>query len=100
MRSSVLLALLPLAMAAPSTKRDSPAPVLAPRGAAIVPGKYIVKMKDNTFANAVDLAISKIKADADHTYTHFHGFAATLTDAEVELLANDASVSTRSTYKT
>ncbi|RFU80262.1 serine protease precursor [Trichoderma arundinaceum] len=92
MRASTLLALLPLAMAAPS-RRASPAPVLIPRGTQLVEGKYIVKMKAEAHTAAVDTAIASIKADADYTYTHsFSGFAASLTSAEIEKLKNDPSV--------
>ena len=54
MRSATLLALLPLAMAAPSMKRDSPAPLIAPRGAQLVEGKYIIKMKSDAATAATD----------------------------------------------
>lgn len=93
MRSATLLALLPLAMAAPS-KRSSPAPVIKPRGAQLIDGKYIIKMKSDTISTAVTSAISSIKADADYTYSsRFNGFAATLTPEELETLQGDANVS-------
>lgn len=93
MRASALLALLPLAMAAPA-KRASPAPVLVPRGAQVIDGKYIVKMKSEAKIAAVDTAINAIAADADHTYNQsFHGFAASLTPEELEKLKNDPNVS-------
>lgn len=93
MKVSTLLALLPLAMAAPS-KRSFPAPVLVPRDAQLVEGKYIIKMKTNAGGASVNSAISSIAADADHTYTHsFHGFAAALTPQELEKLRSDPNVS-------
>ncbi len=92
MRSSTLLALLPFAFAAPAT-RSGPAPILVPRGAKVIDGKYIVKMKDSVGAKAMDSAISSISANADHTYTSFNGFSASLTTEEVEKLKNDPSVS-------
>lgn len=95
MRASTLLALLPLAMAAPSTvKRSSPAPLIAPRGASVIDGKYIVKFKkDVVTASTVNDAITSIKADADYTYSNrFNGFAASLTDEELEKLRNDPKV--------
>jgi hypothetical protein len=94
MRASTLLALVPLAMAAPSvTKRDSPAPVLAARDAKLIDSSYIVRMKSSARSNAVAQAISSIAADADYTYKRgFTGFAATLTDAELEALQNDPNV--------
>ncbi|KAJ4152821.1 hypothetical protein LMH87_009341 [Akanthomyces muscarius] len=91
MRSSTLLALLPFAFAAPAT-RSGPAPILVPRGAKVIDGKYIVKMKDSVGAKAMDSAISSISANADHTYTSFNGFSASLTTEEVEKLKNDPSV--------
>ncbi|KAL7788188.1 serine protease precursor [Trichoderma ceciliae] len=92
MRASSLLALLPLAMAAPS-RRASPAPVLIPHGAQLVEGKYIVKMKAEAHVAAVDAAIAGIKADADHTYAHsLTGFAAKLIPEELERLRNDPNV--------
>ncbi|RYP62611.1 hypothetical protein DL771_009654 [Monosporascus sp. 5C6A] len=95
MRSATLLALLPLAMAAPGgVKRDSPAPLVKPRGAEIVEGKYIVKMKDTVSTASVDSAVASVAADADYVYKNgkFQGFASSLTDAEVEALQNDPNV--------
>jgi hypothetical protein len=92
MKTATLLALLPMAMAAPS-KRSSPAPVIAPRGARLVDSQYIVRFKPNTISTAVESAISSIAADADYTYsTGFNGFAATLTPKELEGLQNDPMV--------
>ncbi|UNI19515.1 hypothetical protein JDV02_005697 [Purpureocillium takamizusanense] len=92
MRASTLLALLPLACAAPS-KRATPAPVLVPRNAQVIDGKYIVKFKGDAKSNAVSSAVSDITADADYTYSHsFHGFAASLSKSEVEKLQNNPDV--------
>lgn len=98
MRSATLLALLPLAMAAPSVvKRDSPAPLVKPRGADVVQGKYIVKFKKDvgtaSIESVIDSAIASVAADADYVYkSKFSGFASSLTDAEVEALQNDPNV--------
>ncbi|VUC22182.1 unnamed protein product [Clonostachys rosea] len=96
MRSSTLLALLPLAMAAPSgmkTKRDSPAPLLIPRGTSLIDGKYIVKFKKDVVTASINSAISSIAADADYTYAdRFNGFAASLTEDELTTLRGDPSV--------
>lgn len=93
MRVSSLLALLPLAMAAPS-RRASPAPVLVPRGAQVLEGRYIVKMKTDCQLSEVESAISGVSAGADHRYSHsFTGFAASLTPGELEILQNDPNVS-------
>lgn len=94
MRSATLLALLPMALAAPAiTKRDSPAPVIIPRSSQVVDGKYIVKFKKDVVAASVDSAIASIAADADYKYTNsFKGFAASITDDELELLKNNPTV--------
>lgn len=95
MRSATLLALLPMAMAAPSaTRRDSPASVIVPRNAKLVEDKFIVRFKkDVVSASTVSSAIASIAADADYTYSRaFTGFAATLTAEELENLRNDDSV--------
>lgn len=94
MRSSTLLALLPLAMAAPSTtKRSSLAPLITPRGAELVEGKYIVRMNKDSISTAVSSAISSIAASADYTYVKsFSGFAASLSEKELEALRNDPNV--------
>ncbi|KAM0262297.1 hypothetical protein ACHAQJ_001766 [Trichoderma viride] len=79
-------------MAAPS-RRASPAPVVVPRGAQLVEGRYIVKMKTEAHDGAVDAAIAGVNAGADHTYSHsFNGFSATLTAEELENLKNDPNV--------
>ncbi|KAL7895821.1 serine protease precursor [Trichoderma sp. SZMC 28014] len=92
MRVSSLLAFLPLAMAVPS-RRASPAPVLVPRGAQVLEGKYIVKMKTEAQTSAVESAISGVSAGASHRYSHsFSGFAAALTPRELETLQNDPNV--------
>ncbi|KAI9897998.1 hypothetical protein N3K66_006358 [Trichothecium roseum] len=95
MRSAALLALLPLALAAPSTaaKRDSPAPVMVPRNSELVEGKYIVRMKKDSPKTAVSSAVSKIAASADYTYASgFSGFAASLSKEELKSLQNDPQV--------
>ncbi|KJZ71263.1 hypothetical protein HIM_09336 [Hirsutella minnesotensis 3608] len=92
MRSAALLALLPLALAAPA-KRSSPAPVLVPRNAQAVEGRYIVRMKGGAKGESVVNAVSSIAANADHTYSHtFHGFAASLTAKELEDLKGNPDV--------
>jgi subtilisin family serine protease len=93
MRISTLLALVPLAAAAPApAKRDSPAPVLIPRGGKLVENKYIIRMKTDSISTAVSSAISSIKADADFQYTSFSGFAATLDADELKALQDNPMV--------
>ncbi|KAK7408329.1 hypothetical protein QQX98_009531 [Neonectria punicea] len=92
MRTATFLALLPLALAAPS-RRAEPAPVLRPRGVKLVDGKYIVKMNSGVNTASVSTAVSSIQADADYTYsTSFSGFAASLSGSELEKLQNDPNV--------
>ncbi|KAG5929952.1 hypothetical protein E4U42_003687 [Claviceps africana] len=79
-------------MAAPS-KRDSPAPLLVSRGSRTVAGKYIVKMKSEMSIQAMNAAISSIKAHADHTYSQsFNGFAASLSPDQLQKLRQDPDV--------
>jgi subtilisin family serine protease len=94
MKASTLLALVPMAMAAPSTiKRDAPASVVVPRNAQLVESHYIVRFKKDSITTAVSSAISSIAADADFTYSKgFSGFAATLTEEELETLRNNPAV--------
>lgn len=97
MRSATLLALLPFALAAPSSsvsRRAEPAPVIRPRGVKLVDGKYIVKMKSGVQAASVDNTVSTLQANADYTYTKsFRGFAGSLKDDEIEKLKHDPNVS-------
>jgi len=83
-----------MAMAAPSTiKRDAPASVVVPRNAQLVESHYIVRFKKDSITTAVSSAISSIAADADFTYSKgFSGFAATLTEEELETLRNNPAV--------
>jgi hypothetical protein len=94
MRAATLLALLPMAMAAPSaTKRSSPAPLLVPRNAELIEGKYIVKMKDDLVAATVNGLVSTLSSAADYTYSRkFNGFAGSLSEKEIDDLRADPNV--------
>lgn len=94
MRAATLLALLPLAMAAPSpTRRSEPAPIIKPRDATLIDGKFIVKFKKDVVSTAVTSAIQSIASKADYTYSsRFNGFAASITPQELEALQNDPTV--------
>jgi subtilisin family serine protease len=92
MRAATLLALLPLAAAAPA-RRSSPAPILRPRDAQLVEGKFIVRMKSESMKASVMTAVSSIAAEADYTYSKaFNGFAASLSQSELEDLQNNPDV--------
>ena len=91
MYSSTLLALLPLALAAPAPAGplDRRAPIISPRGVEIIPGKYIVKLKDGSNNAALEKAISLLtKATAKYVYSNdkFKGFASDLDDLTLEIL--------------
>lgn len=81
---ATLLALLPLALAAPALpKRDAPAPLIRSRNAQLIPGKYIVKMKDEVTTASLQDFINDVadSASVDHVYkasSAFRGFAGRL----------------------
>ncbi|UNI19439.1 hypothetical protein JDV02_005623 [Purpureocillium takamizusanense] len=92
--STIALALpLPAAFAAPASKRDSPAPLIVPRGATLVPNQYIVKFKEDPAAAAASDALVAAQARATRHYNNvFKGFAAHLDAATVAQLRNDPNV--------
>ncbi|KAI4618251.1 uncharacterized protein J4E87_007919 [Alternaria ethzedia] len=83
MKLSLLLALLPVALALP-------APVIVPRAGAPIPGRWIVKMKNENLQNLIDVALKVLKKDPAHVYKFagFGGFSADMADDIVELLRN------------
>ncbi|KAI0127602.1 subtilase [Xylariales sp. AK1849] len=93
MRTATVLGLLPFALAAPS-RRAQPAPLLKPRGAQLVEGKYIVKLKGDAKPGALSSAMSTLSTDADYVYNSgkFTGFSSGLTPEELEALQNDDSI--------
>ncbi|KAK0652676.1 peptidase S8/S53 domain-containing protein [Cercophora newfieldiana] len=104
--TSALLAILPLALAAPATSGpiDKRAPILQARSGSAIPGKYIVKLKDGASEAALDTAVGKLgKTKANHVFKgKFKGFASSLDAAtlsaiqslpEVEYIEEDAVVS-------
>ncbi|KAK0708459.1 peptidase S8/S53 domain-containing protein [Lasiosphaeris hirsuta] len=89
--------LLPLALAAPL------APIVQPRGATqIIPGSYIVKLKDGSSENSIQstiLGLQSVKPKHVYKSGKFRGFSAELSDAalksvrslpEVEYIEQDA----------
>ncbi|KAK0389180.1 hypothetical protein NLU13_2755 [Sarocladium strictum] len=93
MRAETLLALLPLVAAAPHTKR---APLHVPRDVELIEGKFIVKFKDpkegEFSAQKLDDAVIDIASRADYTYDNINGFAASLTEEEIDTLRSDPNV--------
>ncbi|VUC30284.1 unnamed protein product [Clonostachys rosea] len=96
MHAYALLALIPLAMAAPPPsfhKREQIAPLVVPLGGNHIQDKYIVRMKKDSVSSSVTSAISAIKAESDFVYTHsFNGFAATLDDEDLATIRKNPMV--------
>jgi subtilisin family serine protease len=90
--------LLPLALAAP---------VIQPRGVQLIPGDYIIKLKDGASESTLQDAIRHVKTgNAKHVYRagRFKGFAAKLSPqvldavrklSEVEYIEQDAVITTQ-----
>ncbi|KAK3903312.1 peptidase S8/S53 domain-containing protein [Staphylotrichum tortipilum] len=106
--TTALLALLPAVLAAPTAEPlDKRAPIIAARAGTVVPGKYIVKLREGVTDETLTKAVSKI-AKADHVYKggKFKGFAGKIADSvldelrslpEVEYVEEDA-IFTINTY--
>lgn len=93
MRPSVLLAILPAVLAAPSAKRTELAPLhLSPDSK--LTDKYIVKFKDGVSMAAVSEASSAMSKEATrHVYEHsFRGFAGHLDEKAFGVLRNHPEV--------
>lgn len=89
MHIATLITLLPaLALAAPATKRDEPAPLLMARDATTaVAGKYIVKFRENSASSILEEAMKLIPGNADHTFKNiFKGFASRLDEKSLAAL--------------
>ncbi|KAK1762166.1 serine protease precursor [Phialemonium atrogriseum] len=93
MHAATILSLLTLAAAAPSRRAES-APLIKPRGARLIEGRYIVKLKGDVQAASVHSAMHGRPANPDHVYNmgRFNGFASGLTAEQLEALRNDPSV--------
>lgn len=85
MYSSLLLALLPTAFAAP---------LLKSRDATLIAGKYIVKFKGEMHTSAIDEVKASLAStpDFDYAFAGFNGFAGTLSDEELAKLKASDSV--------
>ncbi|XWW98195.1 hypothetical protein V2A60_006192 [Cordyceps javanica] len=88
MRSSTLLAVLPLAAASPVAQRSEPAPLYTRASVeAQNSDRYIVKFKEGSVAASVQGALARISVDATHHFQNvFQGFAAKLDSNAVEML--------------
>ncbi|KAK3369878.1 alkaline protease-like protein [Podospora didyma] len=112
--STAILALLPLALAAPAPvteellqTRAEPAPVILPREGKLIPGKYIVKLKDGASDATIDAIIAKVAGSPSHVYKgKFKGFASKIDAAtlakiqalnDVEFIEQEA-IFTTNTY--
>ncbi|KAK0383763.1 hypothetical protein NLU13_9674 [Sarocladium strictum] len=93
MRFSVVLALLPAALAAP-TRRDEPAPLHIPRDVdSLIKDTYIVKYKDITAFSAVDEGLKILPGKPERVYKGaFKGFSGKLDAKTLATLRDDPSV--------
>ena len=105
--STALLVLLPAVLAAPTAEPISKrAPIIRARAGHVVPGKYIIKLKEGTSDDALNHAVGKLgKTKADHVYrSHkFKGFAGKIEAAVLDELRALPEVRTElpnSTWKT
>ncbi|KAF2706449.1 subtilisin-like serine protease-like protein PR1A [Pleomassaria siparia CBS 279.74] len=75
-----VLAALPLALAAP---------IITPRAGTVIPGKYIVKFKEDAVGDFVEAALKLLSNSPDHVYGFgkYNGFAGTISDSLVQVIA-------------
>jgi len=95
MHTLSVLSLLPLVLAAPAVvRRAEPAPLIQARDANLIPGKYVVKMKDGASPAALVDAINSVPGDPEHVYRagRFHGFAQALDDADLSTVRSHPDV--------
>lgn len=96
MRLSVLLAILPVVLGAPATKRSEPAPLLTPRADAesLIADKYIVKFKDASALSTLDDALRTLSEAPEHVFKSvFRGFSAKLDEETLKALRDHPDVS-------
>lgn len=91
---SCLVTLLPFVAALPAQKRSSPAPILFPRdNSTVIPGKYIVKMKDESDISALNGAMGLFPGEAHQQYNNvFKGFATELDESTLKALQDHPHV--------
>ncbi|OAA61421.1 alkaline serine protease [Cordyceps fumosorosea ARSEF 2679] len=89
MRLSIIAAALPLALAAPAADM---APLMVPRDAQTIDGKYIVKFKDSSTIGGMEAAQATV-GEVQHVYQDvFNGFSAQMTADQVTELRKDPNV--------
>ncbi|KAH7135755.1 peptidase S8/S53 domain-containing protein [Dendryphion nanum] len=86
MRFELLLAALPFALAAPTISPR--APLIVPRNGSPIPGKFIVKFKNDALNDIFERAVGFLKNGAEHKFEfgNFKGFSAEIDDSIVDLL--------------
>lgn len=97
--SVALLALLPTALAAPTAEPlGKRAPIIAAKAGSVVPGKYVIKLKEGASDDALEAALSRLgDSKADHVYRSrkFRGFAGKLGSALLDEVRSLPDVSTQ-----
>lgn len=93
MRPSILLALVPIVLGAP-TKRDEPAPLHVPRDVDnLIKDTYIVKYKDISAFSAVEEGVKQLVGKPDRVFKGaFKGFSGKINAKTLKSLRNDPSV--------
>lgn len=95
--TALILAVLPLALARPSTlrRRETPAPVLMARDDQGIANKYIVVLNKNDGEMRIQSTIDTLDVKADYVYDSgsFKGFSAELDDDKLAALQDDPTVS-------
>lgn len=93
MRLSVLLPIIPLALAAPAERSDL-APLVAPADAKVIPNQYIVTFKSANTMSASGGAVAAAVSNARHVYSNvMNGFAGPLDQAALDALRKHPDVS-------
>ncbi|PFH59833.1 hypothetical protein XA68_11782 [Ophiocordyceps unilateralis] len=79
---------------ADSPEREEPAPLhKAADEDKVIPGKYIVRLKNGTDSSHRDEVLGRLSAGTDHVYRGgFHGFARSLDERELEVMLNHEHV--------
>lgn len=89
-----LLLLLPIAAAAPASKRAEPAPLIIPRDeSAIFHGQYTIILKDDSDSKALTDIMELFPGNATQVYDNlFNGFTAELDETSLKALRDHPAV--------